>query len=1116
MKSIFQLTAIIILILVFSCTSKSKEKRILVFSKTEGFRHSSIPNGIKAIQKLGAENGFTVDMTENANFFSEQKLKTYATIVFLNTTGDVLNTVQQSHFERYIQAGGGFVGVHAATDTEFEWSWYGKLVGAYFDNHPKIQDATLNVVDHNHPSTKYLDSTWTKTDEWYNFKDINTDINVLIKIDEKTYEGGVNRENHPMSWYHNYDGGKSFYTGMGHTEETYQDPQFLNHLLGGLNYAIGNNVLDYSKATTEKIPEENRFKRTLLDFNLDEPMELDELPGKGILFIERRGNLKLFDFKTEKTNLISKLDVFYGNEDGLLGIAVDPNYQRNNWIYLFYSAPSNEPIQHISRFNLVNDSLDISSEEILLTIPVIRECCHSGGALEFGPNGNLFITVGDNTNPFESAGFAPIDEREGRALWDAQKSAGNTNDLRGKILRIKPEDDGTYSIPEGNLFPVGTHKTRPEIYIMGCRNPFRMSVDSKTGYIYWGDVGPDAGKGIPNRGPKGMGEFDQARKAGFYGWPYTRGNNQSYNDFNFVANISGLKFNPDSIINNSPNNTGLKELPPVQKSQIWYSYDASEEFPWLGIGGVNPMSGPVFHKDDFPDAQQIFPEYFENKLFVYEWMRDWIYVVTLDNNYDYKKAEPFMSNSEFSHPMDMIFGSDGNMYVLEYGQSWNTRNLDARLNRIEYIAGNRKPIARIEADKTIGGEPLTVNFIGNLSEDYDLDQLEYEWSFMGKLQSNEVNPIFTYDKLGVYDVSLKVTDSKGESSTVSTKIMVGNDEPELTIKMNTTNLFYWNGKSVDYTISVLDKQDGSTKNKAIDPKDVKVTLNYIPQGKDMIKATIGHQQILVPEGKSIIDNADCKACHDIDKKVNGPSYREVADKYSKKDTGYLIDKIISGGSGVWGETMMVAHPTLNNKDAQKIINYILALKLDVNSNEKMLPLSGTIAFDKHKNSDKNGIYMLTASYTDKGKKGLDNSELTSRSQLIFKAPYFEAQQADEKSAGLENWEVGENSLVSSIKHKSYLKYNNIDLKGLKSIDFTAYYAANYNYQGKIEIRKDEVNGEVVGQTELSYFSKQNNNLTSYNIKITPTNEVTDLFLVFNNITDNDQYICNANAIRLNY
>ena len=300
---------------------------------------------------------------------------------------------------------------------------------------------------------------------------------------------------------------------------------------------LENTLLNYEGATTQRVPEENRFVKEILDFNLDEPMEIDELPGRGILFVERRGTIKLYDFEAEATKQIAGVPVFYGNEDGLLGIAVDPNFEKNNWIYLFYSVPE-VAMQHISRFELKGDSINPASEKILLEVPTIRKCCHSGGALEFGPNGHLFIGLGDNTNPFESSGYAPIDERPGRALWDAQKSAANTNDLRGKILRIKPEDDGTYSIPDGNLFPPGTPNARPEIYVMGCRNPFRPSIDSKTGFLYWGDVGPDAGKTNPNRGPKGMGEFNQARKAGFWGWPYTRGNNQVYNDYDFTTETS--------------------------------------------------------------------------------------------------------------------------------------------------------------------------------------------------------------------------------------------------------------------------------------------------------------------------------------------------------------------------------------------------------------------------------------------------------------------------------------------------------------------------------------------------------------------------------------------------
>ena len=357
-------------------------------------------------------------------------------------------------------------------------------------------------------------------------------------------------------------------------------------MLAGIEFAIGDNRLDYTKATTIRVPEENRFSKQVLDFNLDEPMELDELGDRGIVYIERRGAIKLYEYETEQTIVLDSINVHYHAEDGLIGVAVDPNFQTNQWLYFFYSPDIEEATQYVSRFTLKEDQL--TDEKILLKIPLIRQCCHSGGSLEFGKDGLLYIGIGDNTNPFESSGYAPIDERENRQLYDAQRSAANTNDLRGKILRIRPEADGTYSIPEGNLFPEGTEKCRPEIYVMGCRNPFRFSIDSKNNYVYWGDVGPDAGANDSLRGPAGMGEFNQAREAGFYGWPYSRGNHQMYFDYDFEKSQSKEIFDPNSIINNSPNNTGIQKLPPIQASMIWFSYKASKEFPWLGKGGVNP------------------------------------------------------------------------------------------------------------------------------------------------------------------------------------------------------------------------------------------------------------------------------------------------------------------------------------------------------------------------------------------------------------------------------------------------------------------------------------------------------------------------------------------------
>lgn len=876
--------------------------------------------------------------------------------------------------------------------------------------------------------------------------------------------------------------------------------------------AITRGPLDYSLATTQSVPEENRFLKEVVDFNLNEPMELDEIVGKGILFVERRGLLKLFEFNTKQTKQVGSVPVSYINEDGLLGVAIDPNFADNNWIYLFYSAPTEDPIQHVSRFEFKNDSLDLASEKILLTIPTIRKCCHSGGSLEFGPEGNLFITLGDNTNPFESSGYAPIDERPGRELWDAQKSAANTNDLRGKILRITPEDDGTYSIPEGNLFPPGTPKTRPEIYVMGCRNPFRPSIDSKTGYVYWGDVGPDAGKPDSTRGPDGMGEFNQARKAGFWGWPYTRGNNQAYFDYDFKAKKSGEIFDPQNIINDSPNNTGIEKLPPVQESLIWFGYGQSEEFPWLGKGGINPMAGPVFHAEDYGKG---FPSYFENKLFVYEWMRDWIYVVTLDEQQNYVKAEAFMPNTEFSHPMDMIFGKDGMLYVLEYGQKWNSQNLDARLSRIKYIEGNREPIARIAADKIVGAAPLTVNFSGEESMDFDKDELTYEWSFdQTQVQAKEMNPTFTFEKEGIYTVTLTVTDGSKAKATITEKIMVGNELPELAINTDESQI-YWDGKTVDYSIVVNDVEDGNTSSGSIKAEDVKVTFTYLPEGEDIVLATIGHQQSVIPEGLKLINESDCKACHAANEKVNGPSYEDIANKYTAEDKTTLISSVIKGSSGIWGETMMSAHPQLNVKEVGKIIDYIFTLRTTEEEIES-LPLSGTLTLNDHMKERSNGKYILMASYLDKGNPNINESNLSISDQLVFTPPRIEAEDADEKSKDLSTWDSQGKTVVGSITDNTFIMFKDIRLTGLNEVEIGARYNSDYEYEGIVELHLGSKTGKLIGQTDIEHFNAKRDRSKTHAISVETTSGNHDIYVVFKNEEDKDRYIMNADYIFLKY
>jgi type 1 glutamine amidotransferase len=211
-----------------------------VFTKTAGFRHDSIPAAIAAVQQLGAQNGFGVDQTEDAGVFTDANLARYRAVMFLLTTGDVLNDTQQAAFQRYIEAGGGFVGVHSAADTEHDWPWYGGLVGTYFLSHPAIQTAQIDVADPRDPSTAGLPAVWTRTDEWYNFtSNPRPSVHVLMTVDERTYDpgDGAMGADHPISWWHAYDGGRSWYTALGHTDSTYSEPLFLSFLLGGIRYA---------------------------------------------------------------------------------------------------------------------------------------------------------------------------------------------------------------------------------------------------------------------------------------------------------------------------------------------------------------------------------------------------------------------------------------------------------------------------------------------------------------------------------------------------------------------------------------------------------------------------------------------------------------------------------------------------------------------------------------------------------------------------------------------------------------------------------------------------------------------------------------------------------------
>ncbi|MBS1506399.1 MAG: ThuA domain-containing protein [Bacteroidetes bacterium] len=1057
------------ILLLASCSGG--EKRILVFSKTKGFRHESIAAGKAALIKLGQEKKIKVDTTEDAEVFTEEKLKNYSTVVFLSTTGDVLNHFQQNEFMRFIQAGGGYVGIHAAADTEYDWWWYGKLVGAYFKSHPHQQKVKVLAQPVKEGGLKLnAPEPWERFDELYNYKKISPDINVLFKLDEKSYEGGENDGDHPIIWYHDFDGGRSFYTGFGHTNESYQDPVFLDQLWTGLNYAIGENKLDFSKATAKHVPEANRFTKKVFGFNFDEPTEMTILPDGRIMFLERKGKVKLYEPAKDSFRVINEFNVYKTFEDGMLGLAADPAFATNHFVYIYYSHPE-KSANVLSRFVFDGNALDMKSEKEIISVGTQREtCCHTGGSIAFGPDGNLFLSTGDNTSPFESDGFSPADEGKGRSPFDAQKSSANTNDLRGKILRIHVEADGSYTIPEGNLFPKGEANTRPEIYVMGCRNPYRISVDQKTGFLYWGEVGPDAGEESAVRGPRGYDEVNQAQKAGFFGWPLFVGNNYAYAKYDFQKKTVGPRHDPANPKNTSPNNTGKVDLPPANPAFIWYPYAQSPDFPLMKEGGRNAMAGPVYYSENFKDKADAYPDYFDGKLIIYDWMRNWLRLVTMDKNGIIMDIEPFLEGTTFNNTIDMAFGPDGRLYTLEYGTKWFAQNMDARLSVIEFNKGNRPPVAKLKADKISGAVPLTVSFSTAGTQDPDKDKLNFELDANGTIQKSETGDFtVTFDKPGVYRPKLSASDPQGSKSTDELVIVAGNEPPKIEIAVNGNSTYYFANSTADYQVKVMDKEDGNTDDGTIKPEKVMVTVDFLQQRFDETEVAQGHQRPELP-GKILMAESDCKACHQIDQKSAGPSFKEVAKKYKTDVQAIekLSEKILKGGSGVWGAVAMAAHPQLKKEQTVQMVEYILTLADE--SKNKSLPLKGVAKFG---GAPKEGIpplsaYLISASYEDNGSNGAPS--LTSTRTLMLKAPVLTGADVAELTGGARKLSAGGNDVIENIHTNASALFKDVDLTSVGKLDFVIAEMPGMK-GGQIEVYLDSPTGQKLGIVDFAKAPK---------------------------------------------
>ncbi|WP_181785511.1 ThuA domain-containing protein [Streptomyces phytophilus] len=692
-----------------TATAQPEERHVLIFTETAAFRHGeAIEQGVPVLESAFAEAGITSEHTEDSAIFNPEDLARFDALVMFQTSGDPwTGQGEKAALEAYQQAGGGIAAIHNAADMRGGYQWWDDLIGAQMPGHadtapPVGQEATVHVEDSEHPSTAHLSPEWVRPDEWYNFDtNVRGGAHVLATVDESTYDPGGNAmgEDHPISWCKPYDGGRAWVTAMGHFGAHYQEPDLVQHIVGGVQYASGQVEGDCGEAPAAQ----EEFNKVALDQDTRAPFAMDVAPDGRVFYTELlTGEIRVYDPAAQTTGTAVQLDVYADGEDGLLGIALAPDFAESGHLYVYYSPASDDDTDpenftsRVSRFTVGDGSaIDPGSEQVVIEIPARRlpdEPGHTGGNIDFDLDGNLLIGVGDDVNPHSepSGGYAPLSEREG-TFHDARATAANTNDLRGKLLRITPRPDGGYAVPAGNLFDEAQDtgdKTRPEIYAMGFRNPFRFTVDPATGWIGLADYAPDAGQDAPDtRGPAGIVEWNVLKEPGNYGWPLCIGANVPYRDVDYTTDpVSvGGNFDCDRPVNDSIRNTGLTDLPPVQQPEMYYGSQTSSVPDAIPAGGgLAPMGGPFYDFDPDLQSDTKFPESYDGKPFFYEWARNAVYSLTLDGAGGVSEVTEFMPATEFLAPIDMEFGPDGSLYVLEWGGGYDPPNDESGLYRIDH------------------------------------------------------------------------------------------------------------------------------------------------------------------------------------------------------------------------------------------------------------------------------------------------------------------------------------------------------------------------------------------------------------------------------------------------
>ncbi|MGF9753812.1 ThuA domain-containing protein [Microvirga sp. 0TCS3.31] len=823
----------------------------------------AIAYGTPKIKAALEAKGMAVTVASDSSLFTDAGLAQFDAIVAFQINGDPWTAPEKAAMEKWMKAGGGIAAIHNATDMRGNYPWWDTMIGALMPGHSAADiPGVVRNEDVTHPSTKHFQGTdkvsrWLRNDEWYNFnRNVRGEAHVLQTMDESTYNPGGNAQgyDHPITWCKPYDGGRFWSTALGHFPKNYDEPEFMQQIVGGVEYVAG--LADGDCGGTVW----SNYERIPLDQNTSAPFAIDVADDGKVFYTELvRGQLRMYDPTSQAVTTVLSLPVYSGGEDGLLGVALDPDFTTNGHIFLYRSAESPDNANPdnfwstVSRFTFENGSVDPASEKVIIKIPARRlpdEPGHTGGGLDIDDKGNLFIGVGDDVNPHSepSGGYAPLSERAG-TFHDARETSANTNDLRGKILRITPVDEpgqpgigSSYTVPDGNLFPeaedAGRDKTLPEIYAMGFRNPFRFSIDNETGWLSMADYSPDNGTDAPaTRGPAGIAEWNLIKSPGNYGWPLCMGGNhqgqnpngEPFRDVDYGSTtplnppVVGGYFDCANPVNDSVRNTGLTQLPPARAADMYYGYRRSSVGAIPQGGGLAPMGGPTYRYDKDLESDTKFPESFDGKPFFYDWARNKMYNIQLKDpaaaqGSQVEKVNPFLPDIPFLAPIDSKFGPDGSMYVLDWGGGYGRDNPTSGLYRIDYISGSRSPVARIDATPDTGKAPLDVSFDASRSRDPEGETLTYDWDFDGNgtTDATGVTASHVYEQEGAFDARLTVTDPAGKTGTTTVPITVGNTRPVVAIETPPDGSFFDFGDRISWDVKVTDAEDASINEQRVE------------------------------------------------------------------------------------------------------------------------------------------------------------------------------------------------------------------------------------------------------------------------------------------------------------